>query len=330
VVSPILAYRPATVVARLDARSGACPLSTRELLAAGAGLRAVLPVVRAPLVAVARGVLVAAREAQACVGLALPTGAAPEPWVAGVARAADEVAAGLPIFLCGEVKLEGEGATQVERAVDEAWRLVRAGVTHLAVDAAAVAPGERGRVAGEIAAAAVEHGVCVDVVVPLADGAQAGRRAAAVVEELARRGGAVDVASVRCLPPADEGEATLQVGALARICQALGGVPVMRRGAATPALLDLLPGSPVRACEDGGAVAARALALLPDAARAPGDGRATREDPLERAAAALAPDVAETLEARAYVDALELLERLGARGTAPALARALEERLRDR
>ncbi|HEX9051045.1 MAG TPA: hypothetical protein VF841_10970, partial [Anaeromyxobacter sp.] len=83
-------------------------------------------------------------------------------------------------------------------------------------------------------------------------------------------------------------------------------------------------GSPVVACEDGGAVAARALALLPDAARAQGDGRETRRDPLERAAAALAPDLAERLEARAYVDAVELFDRLGARGSAPALARALE------
>ena len=31
-VTRILAFRPATVVARLDRRSGACPISTRELL----------------------------------------------------------------------------------------------------------------------------------------------------------------------------------------------------------------------------------------------------------------------------------------------------------
>jgi hypothetical protein len=206
---------------------------------------------------------------------------------------------------------------------------VRAGITHLAVDAAAAAPEERGRVVGEVAAAAVEHGACIDVVVPLADGAQAGRRAAAVLDELGRRGAPADLASVRCLPPADEGEARLQAAALARICQALRGMPVMRRGPVTPALLDLLRGSPVKACEDGGAVAARALGLLPDAARASGhaDARETRQDPLERAAAELGPDAAEKLEARAYVDALDFLERLGAPGSGLALARALEERL---
>lgn len=329
-VSRILAFRPATVVARLDPRSGACPVSTRELLGPSGALGLVLPVIRAPIAAVARGALVAAKELQASVGLALPAGGAPEAWFAAVARAADEVAAGLPIFLCGEVRVEGEGGTQVERAVAEAWRLVRAGVTHLAVDASSAAAGERGRVVGEVVAAAVEHGACIDVVVPLADGAQAGRRAAAVLDELARLGAPADLASVRCLPPADDGEARLQAAALARICQALKGVPVMRRGPVTTALLDLLRGSPVRACEDGGAAASRALGLLPDGARATGDGRETREDPLERAAAGLEADVAERLEARAYVDALDFLERIGAAGSGQALSRALEERLPPR
>ncbi|HEX9053035.1 MAG TPA: hypothetical protein VF841_21075, partial [Anaeromyxobacter sp.] len=220
-LSRILAFRPASVVDRLGPRSGACPISTRELLRPAAALRHVLPVIRVPVTAVARGALVAAKEIQACVGFALGAGADPAPWFAGIVRAADEVAAGLPIFLCGEVRVEGEGGTQVERAVAEAWRLVDAGITHLAVDAAAAAPGERGRVVGEIAAAAAEHGACLDVVVPLADGAQAGRRAAAVLEELERRGTPADLASVRCLPPADDAEARLQAGALARIARAL-------------------------------------------------------------------------------------------------------------
>jgi len=330
VVSPILAFRPASVVDRLAPRSGACPLSTRDLLDPAAELGLVLPVVRAPIAAVARGALVAAKELKAAVGLALPPGVPPEPWFAAVARAADEIAAGLPIFLSAEIRVESEGGTQVERAVGEAWRLVGAGLTHLAIDVAAVAPGERGRVVGEVARAGVEHGICIDVVVPLADGAQAGRRAAAIFDELAGRGAPADLASVRCLPPADDGEARLQAAALARICQALKGIPVMRRGPVTPALLGLLRGSPVKACEDGGAVAARAMALLPGGGATPGDPGETRQDPLERAAADLPADVAERLESRAYVDALEFLERLGARGSGLALARALERRLAER
>jgi hypothetical protein len=328
VVPRILAYRPANVLRHLDAHSRACLLSTRELLGPAAQLGLVLPAVRAPIAAVARGALVAAKELGAALGLALPAGVAPEPWFAAVAQAADEVASGIPLFLSAELAVEGEGGTQIDRAAREAWRLVDAGLTHLAVDVAAIAPGERGRVVGEVAAAAFEHGACVDVVIPLGDGAQAGPRAAAVFDELARRGVPADLASVRCAAPADADEARLQAAALARICLALRGVPVMRRGPVTPALLALLRGSPVKACEDGGAVSARALAPLPRATA--GDPERRASSALERSASALPPADADRLEARAYVDAIEFLESLGAGGGAAALSRALERRLEER
>jgi hypothetical protein len=85
----------------------------------------------------------------------------------------------------------------------------------------------------------------------------------------------------------------------------------------------------VKACEDGGAAAARALGLLPQAPEAAEETPA-RTSRLERAAAALPPDGADRLEARAYVEAVDFLERLGARGAALALTRALERRLEDR
>lgn len=329
--SPILAFRPATVVDRVRARSEACPLSTRELLPSAVDLGLVLPLLSAPVAAVARGALVAARELDAALGLGLPPGVPPEPWFQAVTTAADEVAAGLPLFLAAEVVLGGEGATQVERAIQETWRLVGAGITHVAVDVAAVAPEERGRIAAEVARPAAEHGLCVEVVVPLADGSQVGARAAALFEELARRGVPADVASVRCPPPADDGEARLQAVVLARLCQALSGAPVLRRGPLTAAVLERLRGSPVRACEDGGGAAARALALLPvELVQAPVEGEETRANPLERVVAELSDDAAERLEATAYVDAIELLERLGARGSAASITRALRQRLEER
>jgi hypothetical protein len=317
------------VVERLDPRSHACPLSTRELLGPAGELGLVLPLVASPVAAVARAALVAAKELQSAIGLGLPPGASPEPWFDDVFAAADELAAGLPIFLAGEVTVAGEGAALVERAFHQAWRLVGAGITHLAVDVAAVAPAERGRVVGEIAEAGVEHGICVEVVVPLAEGAP---RLAAVLDSLRRRGGPADLASVRCPAPADEREARLQAGALARIAQAVPGVPLMRRGPATPELLDLLPGSPVRVCDDGGLVAAGALSLVPAPAGPPGgaDAPSRGGTPLERAVAGLTGAALERIEARAYVDALDLLERLGGRGSAAALTRALERRLEDR
>ena len=329
--SPLLAYRPASVVDRLGARSEACPLATRELLLAAVELGRILPVVQAPIAAVARAALVAARELDAALGLALPVDVPPEPWFAAVARAADEVAAGLPIFLSGEVVVPGEGATQVERAARDAWRLVEAGLTHLAVDAAAVAPEERGRVVADVAQAAFEHGASLDVVVPLAEGAQAGPRAAAILDELAARGTPADVASVRCPAPADDDEARVQAAALARIAQALSGVPLMRRGGTTPRLVELLLRSPVKLCDDGGAAGARALGLVPfDLVASPGEGEETRASPLERAVAELSDETADRLEARAYVDAIDFLERLGARGSASEIGAVLRRRLEER
>jgi hypothetical protein len=328
VLTGILAFRPASVVERLDPRSAACLLSTRELLAPAAELGLVMPVLLAPIEAVARGVLVAAKELKSVLGLAMPPGALAEPWFDAVARAADEVAAGSPIFLCGEVVVAGEDAMHVERAFHEAWRLVGAGITHLAVDVAAVAASERGRVVAEVAEAGVEHGICVDVVVPLAEGSQARTRAAALFEELARRRVPADLASVRCPEPATQDEARLQAAALARMCEALSGVPVMRRGPVTAGLVDLLRGSPVKLCEDGGEASARAMGVLPASpAPRPEEDRRTRGSGLERAASELSADAVARIEARAYVDALDFMERLGARGSAPAVSRALERRL---
>jgi len=328
VVSRILAFRPASVVDRLVARSGACPLSLRELLGPAAEAALVLPLVRAPIAGVARGALVAAKELQAVLGLGLPPGVPPGPWFQAVARAADEVAAGLPIFLSADVVVEGEGGTQLERAAQEAWRVVDAGLTHLAIDVSAVAPEERGRVLGDVAQAGFERGASVEVVVPLGEGAQAGPRAAAIFEEVARRGAAPDLASVRCPAPQDDDEARLQAAMLARMSQALAGVPVMRRGPVTPGLLALLRASPVRACEDGGIAADRALGVIPRERVA--EDATSRESALERAAGELSADAADRLEARAYVEVMDFLERLGGRGGATAVARALARRLVDR
>jgi hypothetical protein len=331
VASRIFAFRPASVVHRLAPRSGACPLSARELLGATADLGIVVPLVQAPIAAVARGALVAAKEVQSALGLALPPGVPAAVWFDRVTRAADEVASGLPIVLSADVVVEGEGATQLDRATAMAWELVDAGMTHLALDAAAVAPAERGRVLGEVARPAGERGLSVEVVIPL-EGPDSAARARSAIEQVERSGVEVDAASVRCPAPADADDARMQAAALARIAQALGGVPLVRRGPVTAGLLALLHGSPVKACDDGGAAAARAVALVPvdlvEVGAADGvKGRATR---LERAAAEMSDDGADRVEASAYVDAMEFLERLGVRGSAPAVVRALERRLEER
>lgn len=327
-VARILAFRPSSVVERLAPGSHACPISTRELLGPAAELGLKLPVIGAPIGAVARGALVAAKELQSVLGLAMQSGASPEAWFDEVARAADEIAAGWPIFLSADVVVGDESAVEVERAFHQAWRLVDAGFTHLAIDVGAVARGERGRVVGEVAEAGVEHGICVDVVVPLSEGAQVGSRLAAVFEELAGHGAPADMASLLCPAPEDTSRARLQVETLARISEALPGAPVMRRGPVTRELLELLRDSPVRACDDGGAAAAQAVRAIPEVpVERRGDAGRGRGSALEYAASRLSSEDLERVEARAYVDALDFMERLGTGGSAPALARSLERRL---
>jgi hypothetical protein len=84
----------------------------------------------------------------------------------------------------------------------------------------------------------------------------------------------------------------------------------------------------VKACEDGGAAAERAIALL--RVRPEEDGAGTRQSRLERSAAELSAEDTDRLEARAYAEAMDFMERLGARGSALAISRALERRLEER
>ena len=71
-----------------------------------------------------------------------------------------------------------------------------------------------------------------------------------------------------------------------------------------------------------------ALALLP-VELVGGEDEESRASPLERAAAELSDESADRLEARAYVEVLDLVERLGAKGGSPAVTRQLARRLED-
>jgi hypothetical protein len=323
VLSPVLAFRPARVVERLEARSAACPLSSKELLAAAAALRLTLPLVRAPTSGVARAALVAAKQAQSVLGLSMPPGLAPEAWFAAVTSAADELAAGLPIFLVGEVVVEGRREAEVEAAFKAAWRLADAGLTHLTVDLSAVPEEARVEVLERVSAPAIERGLGLDCIVP------AGEEAAArpMFAELARRDAAPDMASLRCEAPEGPAEARAQVKDLLTLCASLAGTPVLRRGPVTADLLGSLKGSPVAGCEDGGAAAAAAVLMIPYAPRPPDLGRGTGA--LEKAEAELSEAGLARLETQAYLEVLDFLERLGAAGSAPRLVRALEKRLAE-
>jgi hypothetical protein len=312
------------VLDRLTPRSDACPLSLRDLLGAPVQERRVLPIVRAPIAGVARAALVAAREAGCAIGLALPVGAPPQPWFDAVTAAADEFAAGLPIFLSSEVTIDGAAEVDVERASREAFRLVDAGITHLAVDVRAVPAAQRATVFTAVAEAAAEQGACVDAVVALDDPGRS------FLSDLEREGSAPDLVSVRCPEVRTQPEARAQVVRLVRICAELKGIPVARRGPVSAVLLEELARSPLRACEDGGAAAAAGLAVIPWDRLQRQEEEGTRTPALERAAEELTRDASDRLEARAYVEVASLIDRLGAAGSALALTEALERQLEER
>jgi hypothetical protein len=297
-----------------------------DLLGPAAALGVILPVVRAPSGAVARGALVAAKTVGAPLGLALPAGLAPGRWFDVVTGAADEVAAGLPIFLAGEVVVGGEAGTQVERAREEVWTLVDAGITHVAIDASAVAPEERFRVLRGLSEPALERGVALDLVVELLEAARRGSPVPRVLDELRRAGVVPSVVSVRC--PAAQGAevARAQAGALGRLAESLRGVPLMRRGPLGDDLVAAMAAAPVRLVEDGGAAEVAAESALPAGLPAQGGGR-RGESLLERAAASLDAEGVDRIELRAYLETLALLERLGLQGASARIVRALLRRL---
>jgi hypothetical protein len=319
VLSRVLAFRPASVLGRLPPRSDACPLSLREVLAAAPEVK--LPAVEAGSPDVIRAALVAAKVLHSTIGLSLPGGLEPEPWFQAVAETADEIAAALPLVLTAEVSLTGEDAVAVERGTREVWRLIEAGLTQVVVDAGGVSPEERGRVLAEVAAPLQERGLGFDCAIGLGEQG-AGRRAIALLDDLARRGVPADAVSVRCPAATDAESARAQLGALDRLSEALHGVPVLRRGPVTPALLAAMPGARIRGCSDGGAAAAAAgqKGEVPQPGPEAADRRARWRD---RAVAALGQAEAEQLEAQAFMTAADFIERLGAEQSAAAVAQGL-------
>jgi hypothetical protein len=315
----LLALRPVNAVHRLDARSEACPLSLREIVHALEGRRATLPLVAAPLAAVARGALFAAKEAGAVLGLALPIRSEPEPWFAAVTRAADELAPRLPFFLSAEVRVE-DSEPGLERAFAAAHRLVEAGLTHLAVDVSAVALPRRAQAAAQVAGFASEREIAVDAVLPSTLGDIDADLAAAFLEEFEGWGVRADVVSVRLPAALDEVEARAQLDALEALGSALGGRAVLRRGPLSPALTASLAGSSLRLCEDGGMALSAGLRAIP------AELRAAREGQAPRGQIALPEAVSDRLEALVYAEVASLVDRLGAGGTAAGVAAAIAVR----
>lgn len=320
---PILAWRPTSAVERLAPRSQACPLSLRDVLAGLGPYGMRLPIVLAPLAGVARAALLAAVQWRTALAVALPPGAAPEPWFEAVTRAADEVAPRLPICLSGEVRVPGGSEEELERACALSWRLVEGGITHLAVDLEALPLGEWTRALERVGEPARERELGLDLVLPRERGLPSPARAAALVEELHAAGLAPDAASARCPLPRSEAEEHAQERLLIELCGWIEGTPVLRRGPVTPGLMARLGASPIKGCEDGGAAHAAACHAMgieapPDAGPALGTRRL-----------ALPPEIGDRPEALAYAETTALLDGLCAQGSALEIAAVLQQRTEE-
>lgn len=311
----VLSLRPVTVVNRLPPRSQACVLSLRDLLGALPGPRRPLPVVVAPHPSLMRAALLAAKEARSALGLALSPGLEPERWFLAAAEAADQLAPNLPVFLSGELVVSGAGG--VEAAVGAAHRLVEAGLTHLAVDAAAVAASDRARVVAEVGAFAREREIALDC--PFPDEVTGPEEGLAFLEELRSWGLEPDLLSVRLPAPVSGADADHQAAALRELAAAVAPVPLLRRGPCPTSRAAPLAGAGLAAAEDGGQIRDTALAGMPAEAREALVGaflRGTRP-------AMLGPALAERFEGLAFADAAGFIEALGAGGSASAVLAVL-------
>lgn len=310
---PLLAFRPVAAVHRLPPHSQACPLSLRDVLRALPERRP-LPIFRAPLPALARAALLAARQARSAVGLSPGPGQHPERWFDAVARAADELAPRLPLFLSGEVAVGG-GPGALERARRLSHRLVEAGLTHLAVDVSLVPAADRARAAAEVAAPAVEREVAVECLGP---GGPDADEAAAFLEELHGWGLAPDAIGVRCPAPEGLEETRAQARRLGEAAAALGETRLVRRGPATSLVLRISRAAGLTAVEDGGRLLEAGLAALP-----PGE----RAELARRLEEGLVPGVSDEagarLEGLAFAEAGAVLEALGSEGTGAAVEAGL-------
>jgi len=294
--TPALAFRPPSALKRLPRGSRACPLSLRDLVGALVTEESPLTLVLAPSTPVARAALVAAKEAASALGLELPAGEGPERWFGAVTSAADELAPGLPLFLAAEVVLLPEGDLEAVRARRLVHRLVDAGLTHLVLDLDRLAPEARADELARAAEPALERGLGVECLLPAGpDGLPEADEVFSLLAELASLGATPDLAGVRCPAPDGEGDAELQAARLRELAGAAPGVALCRRGPGGGAVARRVGGGVVRAWGDGGAVAAAAA----------GTGGA------------------DGAEGRAYAAAADLLDALGAGGSAVVLSAAL-------
>jgi len=321
----VLKLRPPNVANRIHGRQRTCVLNGRDVLRACEDVGVVL-VCELPVVApVATGILQAARQLDSVIGLSFPVrprGEAmrPSAFFEQVLTCAEEAGYRRPMFLrAGPVFLSEAGEGEIAAAREAAFALVDAGFTELCVDLSGLEPSEGAAAFAQIAGAALERELAVEVV----GGEPSAEAMTALAAALAGQGAQPDVIS---LPKG-------MAAGLEDFTELATAVSPARLGLCEP-LPANLPGSGARV-----AIAAKPFhdvieRALPEDLREKIFGR-MRESGcalgsalafFHREIAALEGHARVRMEALAYTETVELLEQAGAVGTGARAVEFLAER----
>jgi len=342
VLERILALRPTSAAQRLG--DSTLPLLNPRDLARALD-EAAVPLVCVPVPALEAipGLLRAARDEDAVLGLAAPYQPehrdAADRFFEALRAAAEECHHRRPVFLqAGPIRLTSAEPRGLQLRAEDVFRFVDAGFSLVSVDCSTLVPEAGVMVASELVQAAVERELSVEIAAPVDESGRAGAAALqACLEGFASKRVAVRFVRVRSTQLlAEGGGANLDLPALRELSD------VARRFGAWLSVEEV--GTSVRALPGWGPAGARKVdmgapfarvvlgALEPDLrasleVRAIATSIPTWEllaqfgDPLQEAPAG----AREKVEALSYAEALELLERAGARGSATAATAFLAE-----
>ncbi|HEY8208975.1 MAG TPA: hypothetical protein VIG99_15900 [Myxococcaceae bacterium] len=335
----ILALRPTSAASRL----GDSPLpllNPRDL--ARALDEAAVPLVCVPVAAVEAlpGLLRAARDEDAVLGLAAPHRPgqrdAADAFFEAVRAAAEECQHRRPVFLqAGPIRLTSADPRELQLRTEDVFRSVDAGFSLLSVDASTLVPEAGVLVAAELVQAAAERELSLEIAAPVDEKGRAGPEALETCLRLfADRKIEVRFVRVRSAQFLPEAAGSQALRALVEVAGRFGawlsvedlGASAREPGAWGPA--------GARKLDAGGPFTRVVLGALEPELRASLEARAAATgvpawdllaqfgDPLRDAA----EGARERVEALSYAEALELLERSGARGSASAAMAFLAER----
>jgi hypothetical protein len=200
-IDAVLKLRPSSVAHKL-AGTRVCLLNARDVQRSRLGQP--LLVCEVPALPIAAGVVRAARELRAVLGLsfpALPRGAGPRETAVfqAVVSAVTEAGFELPFFLRGgPVPLADAAAGTVAEARESVWRFVDAGFTEVALDVSCLSPAMAAAVVDEVAVSLRERELSLEIVTRSESAAEIGALRAAL-------GASVDVLAIPEAALASEG-----------------------------------------------------------------------------------------------------------------------------